>query len=403
MNVLVSILGLALLILVHEAGHFFTARAVGMRPRRFYLGFPPAIVKTVRGGIEYGIGAIPLGGYVKIPGMHRPAAADLEASAGRAIREAPELTGPVARVERELVRGDLDAAAAQLDALGPALAAAELTPGSRSSAERAVREVADALSPEAYWRQGALRRIAVIFAGPGANLVFAVLLFIVLFMLGTVRATRTIDSVLGGHPAAAVGLRSGDEVLSIDGRPVAPDDISTTIVGSKGRPLVITVRRGSGQLTLPPVRARRSDGVYRIGITLEGEQGPGESLPAAVGSSLRLSGDVTTEIGKSLLQLSRGEGRDQISSPVGIVRGSSQALRQGVQAYLSVLALISLSLALLNLLPFLPLDGGHIAFSIIEGIRGRAVPRHVYEKVSAVGIALVLLLFFTGLSNDLGG
>ena len=67
-----------------------------------------------------------------------------------------------------------------------------------------------------------------------------------------------------------------------------------------------------------------------------------------------------------------------------------------------MLGFISLSLALLNLLPLLPLDGGHIAFSIVEGIRGRAVPRHVYERVSAVGIALVLLLFFTGLSNDLG-
>ena len=75
-----AILGLAFLILIHEAGHFFTARAVGMRPRKFYIGFPPAVVKRVRGGVEYGIGAIPLGGYVKIPGMHRPAPGDLRGS-----------------------------------------------------------------------------------------------------------------------------------------------------------------------------------------------------------------------------------------------------------------------------------------------------------------------------------
>jgi regulator of sigma E protease len=74
MSVLIAIVGLALLILIHEAGHFFTARAVGMRPRKFYLGFPPALVKTTRDGIEYGVGMIPFGGYVKIPGMHRPAA-----------------------------------------------------------------------------------------------------------------------------------------------------------------------------------------------------------------------------------------------------------------------------------------------------------------------------------------
>ena len=84
------------------------------------------------------------------------------------------------------------------------------------------------------------------------------------------------------------------------------------------------------------------------------------------------------------------------------MHGSSQAVEQGADTYLWVLGLISLSLALLNLLPLLPLDGGHIAFSLIEGIRGKAVAREVYERASAVGIAVVLLLFFIGLSNDIG-
>ena len=91
MSWLVAILGLAFLVLIHEAGHFFAARSLGMRPRRFYLGFPPAIAKVNRGGIEYGIGAIPLGGYVKIPGMHRPAPSDLDVHLSRAVHEAPEL------------------------------------------------------------------------------------------------------------------------------------------------------------------------------------------------------------------------------------------------------------------------------------------------------------------------
>ena len=88
MSIFISILGLGFLILIHEAGHFFVARGVGMNPRKFYLGFPPAIVKTNRNGIEYGVGAIPLGGYVKIPGMHRPAAGDLDVHFGRAVEEA---------------------------------------------------------------------------------------------------------------------------------------------------------------------------------------------------------------------------------------------------------------------------------------------------------------------------
>ena len=115
---------------------------------------------------------------------------------------------------------------------------------------------------------------------------------------------------------------------------------------------------------------------------------------------------VTKEIGRSLARLAHGEGRKDISSPVGIVQGSSDALSHGVQNYLWVLGLISLSLALMNLLPLLPLDGGHIAFSIVEGVRGRAVAREVYERVSVIGIALVVLLFFIGIKNDvsrLGG
>jgi regulator of sigma E protease len=95
MNIFVSILGLAFLILIHEAGHFFTALAVGMRPRKFYIGFPPALVKVRRRDIEYGIGTIPLGGYVKIPGMHRPAARDLDFRLQRAISARPEMLAPL--------------------------------------------------------------------------------------------------------------------------------------------------------------------------------------------------------------------------------------------------------------------------------------------------------------------
>jgi len=94
--------------------------------------------------------------------------------------------------------------------------------------------------------------------------------------------------------------------------------------------------------------------------------------------------------------------RKQLSSTVGIVQASSSAANQGLQDYLWVLGLISLSLALFNLLPLLPLDGGHIVFSLVEGVRGRAVGRAIYERASAIGIALMLLLFVVGLSNDIG-
>jgi regulator of sigma E protease len=152
-------------------------------------------------------------------------------------------------------------------------------------------------------------------------------------------------------------------------------------------------------VTLPPTSAKQIDGTYRLGFMLAGEGLPPLS---AARESISLTGEVTRDIGASLGRLVTGSGRDEISSPVGIVQGSSDAAKQGTESFLFVLGLISLSIALLNLLPLLPLDGGHIVFAIAEGVRGRSVRREVYERVSVVGIGLVLLLFVIGLSNDIG-
>src|SRR5205085_174778 len=121
---------------LHELGHFVVALAVGMRPRSFYIGFPPAVVKVRRHGIEYGIGAIPLGGFVRIPGMHRPAAGDLVAFTGGALREEPGLLGPVQRVRRALEAEDFAAAQEAVPELRRAVDTARLSPGARRAAAR---------------------------------------------------------------------------------------------------------------------------------------------------------------------------------------------------------------------------------------------------------------------------
>lgn len=399
MSILVSLVGLGLLILIHEAGHFFVARAVGMNPRKFYVGFPPALVKTRRNGIEYGIGAIPLGGYVKIPGMHRPAAGDLAVHFGRAVDEDPSLRRPLEELRRELDENHYDRARDAVGRLGEAIRSASLTPLALKAAERGITDVDDALGPDAYWRAKIWKRVAVIFAGPGANLVLAVVLFALLFMVGGGKATATVDEVAPNTPAAAMGLQPGDRILAIGGKAVDAGRIAARISGSGGKPLTVAVIRNGKRVTLGPVEPRRTDGAYRLGFVLRGEGlGPVESTWQAI----RVTGIVTKEIGGSVGRLVTGSGRDEISSPVGITQASSEAVKRGADAYLWVLGLISLSLALLNLLPLLPLDGGHIAFSLLEGIRGRAVKREIYDRVSMVGIAIVLLLFFIGLSNDIG-
>jgi len=390
MSTTIAILGLAVLVLLHEAGHFFVARAVGMTPRKFYLGFGPPIVKRKRNGVEYGIASIPLGGYVKIPGMHRPAAGDLRQSLPPEAQQrlAPDLDA-------------LDDALRREDEPAAREAVARLEPELRE--HRALQELAWSLAPDAYWRQVAWKKIAVIAAGPLTNFVLAIGLFIGVYMVNQVVVSRTVDRVLPGRPAAAAGLHAGDSILRIAGRPVKPDEISHTINSTHGRPFRIVVARKGHRVTIGPLQARLDQGNYRVGFEIKGVLGPGESFPAATVDAGRLTWLVTSETVKSVAGLFAGTNTKNISSAVGIVRVTSQAARQSVQDYLWVLGLVSLSLALLNLLPVLPLDGGHIVMSLLERIRGRAFSQLAYMRYSAVGLALFVFLLYFGLRNDLTG
>jgi regulator of sigma E protease len=398
-SIAISIVGLGLLILVHEAGHFFASLAVGLRPRKFYIGFPPALVKTKRGGIEYGIGTIPLGGFVSIPGMHRPVPHDAERRFDSAVKEDPGLAGAVDRVKRALLGDDLGTALGTLDGLERELSARKLSPASTASAEKGLTELRDGLGPDAYWKAATWRRLVAIAAGPGANILLAIVLFAVLFMTGSGKATRTIAEVVPDSPAAEVGLQPGDRLIAINGKTVTASDIPEVISGSEGAPLTLRVIRGGQGIVLGPVSARPIEDVYRLGFGL---QGVGLGPVEAVGRAFEVTGIISKEIVFSLGRLVTGEGRENVASPIGITQASSDAVERGAENYLFVLGLISLSLALLNLLPLLPLDGGHILFSLIEGARGRFLKREIYERVSVVGLGLVLLLFFVGLSNDIG-
>jgi regulator of sigma E protease len=404
MSILVAIFGLAFLILVHEAGHFFTARGVGMRPRKFYIGFPPALLKTNRNGIEYGLGAIPFGGYVKIPGMHRPAPSDLDVHFGPALYEEPRLLGDVERVKRLVGQGAFEEARQALAKLEQALSHATLSGKARRAADRGLTELDDALGSDAYWRQRTWKRLAVIAAGPGANLVLAIVLLAAVYMLGIPSdASRKVGDVIPGSPAAAAGLKADDRIIGVNRVPAEDfTDVRDAIRNSNGGPLVLSVVRNGQYKELKPVHPTKTEGVYTLGFHPAAVRYKHYNPARAVALAAEDTWLVTKAMGTWLGHIASGSGRKDVSTPVGIVQQSSKAVQLGWREYFQVLAIISLSLALLNLLPLLPLDGGHMAFSIVEGVRGRAVGRAVYERVSAVGIALVLLLFFVGLSNDIG-
>jgi regulator of sigma E protease len=388
-SILIAIFGLALLVMIHEAGHFFAARAVGMTPRKFYLGFGPPIARTRRGGVEYGIGSIPLGGYVKIPGMNRPSAGDLAALLPEPARQ--EHRAELARLDAAIESGDDEAARAALEELRPAL-----------GETRGWQELEGALAPDAYWRQATWRRLVAIGAGPAVNLLFAIALFTVLFVVATTRDTNVIGRVLPKTPAAAAGVKVGDRIVTVGGETMKPRDIPAHIRATKGQEFTLVVRR-DGKTVAIPLRARLDDGAYRIGIAIESRTGPGESVPAAAGDALSLTWGITADTVRGIGHLFTGRDTDQVSSSVGIVRVSAAAWRQGLRDFLFVLGLISLALGLLNLLPVLPLDGGHIVIALVEKVRGRTFRQAVYMRYTVVGLALFAVLMYFGLRNDLFG
>ena len=403
MTYLIVVVGLLLLIFLHELGHFAAARAVGIKPRKFYVGFPPALVKMTRNGVEYGIGTIPLGGYVRIPGMHRPAARDFDAWIRPALHEDAALAPVAQRIRRRLEAESFTEVRDDLPELRALVEQASLTTGSRRLAERAVREVDEATGGDAYWRQPTWKRLVVIAAGPLANVLVAFVIFVVLFLTGapTGPATNVVAGVEAGSPAATAGLHTGDRVVKVDGVSTPSfATVSRTIRGSHGAPITVTVKRNGQLVTLGPQRTIRSGDRWIWGFT------PAAQLERhGLGTSIRTSastlGRITTGTGSALGGLFHKKERSQLVGTVGIVRESAAALTVGVPYYLTLVGLVSMSLALLNLLPLLPLDGGHIAVSLIESVRRRALAREVYERVSIIGLAIVLFVAFIALNNDI--
>ncbi len=276
-----------------------------------------------------------------------------------------------------------------------------MTSSARRSAERAIKEVEAGTSPEAYWRGATWKRVAVIAAGPFANILVAfVILFLVFAISGGPSNRADVFKVLKGTPAAAAGLQPGDHIVAIDGRPARFDTVSQTIESSHGRPITLTVLRNGRLVTIGPRRPAKVNGGWQFGF-----QATSPLVPYSTSKAARAAGsnlvNVVTDTGRGLSGLFSSHGRSQLSGPVGILEVSQQQLRAGLPYYLMLLAFVSMSLALLNLLPLLPLDGGHILFSLIEAVRRRALAREVYERVSVVGFALVLLLFVIASSNDL--
>jgi regulator of sigma E protease len=352
---LLAFVGFAVLIILHEAGHFVAAKAVGMRVERFALFFPPLLARWRPKGseTEYGIGAIPLGGYVKISGMNP---------------------------------------------------AEELPPEVQS---------------RAYYKQKPWKRIVVIAAGPFVNIAVAFLILFGLFWVNgegkrDAQNNPVVTTTVGAglrEPAASY-LEEGDRIVSVDGRRGSSEVLRKQIGSHKCRgsaspgcqaatPARVTVVRDGAVRTFAvrPVYDERAKRTL-LGFSFEPATTSVGPLRAAE-ISVDTMWNVTTRTVTAIAEVVTPEGREQINGVVGSYEVTRQAFTFDTTRALFIIALISLSLGVVNLFPFLPLDGGHIFWAVAEKVRGRPIPFRVMERAGVVGFVLVIGLFFIGLTNDI--
>jgi regulator of sigma E protease len=318
------------------------------------------------------------------------------------VQEDPSLLPLVQRVRQALDAEDFAGARAVMPELAVEIERAQLTTAARRSANRALREIDEGTGADAYWHQATWKRIAIIAAGPAANILVAFVIFFAVFATGAPSnvPTAEVGQVQHNTPAAAAGLREGDKIVAVDGHRAATfDQVSKLIRASHGAPVTVTVLRDGTKLMLGPRKTIRVQDRWIWGFVPTAKL-VSHPVGTSLGKAARQCWEVVTATGTGFANIFHASDRSQISGPVGIVRTSQQALQIGFSWYLELLGLISMSLALLNLLPLLPLDGGHILFSLIEAVRRRALAREVYERVSLAGIALILVLMYIALSND---
>ncbi len=364
MSILVAILGLALLI-SSTSGPLLGALAVGMRPRGFSLGFGPP---SQRCGVttRLRVPGDPARGLREDP-RDDAATGRRDVDAFFAVPSATaELLGPAERLKRCRVGRGLGAGARRAGRLE---AAAVESGSSKSRIDRGDEDVSDSLSKDAYWRQAIWRRIVAIVAGPATNLAFAVVIFAVVLMSAWWQSATRRWTSLRGRAGAGIGLQPGDRIVEINGTPMTPDKITERISGSEGGRL-LSSSCATAKQTLGPVRAERtraSTGSASVSRRRSLRARPGQSRQSCCWRR------VTGEIGKSLAASSTRRGASRSPARSASSRSPRRRPARDGSTYLAVLAFISLSLGLLNLLPLLPLDGGHIVFAIAEKVRGNAI------------------------------
>lgn len=371
MMIVYAVIVLGVLIFVHELGHFLLAKMMGVSVEKFSLGFGPKIIGKKIGETEYLLSAFPLGGYVKMFGE------------GGYI-EGGEVHNP----------GGVDTAPSEelpMDTL---------------------RELTEEEKSRSFAHKPVLARIAIVMAGPLFNLVFAWMIFIVLCMMGVPTVTAKIGEALKDKPAARAGVLKGDVITSINNAPIARwDEIAEGVAASKGQPLALKVKRDGRELSFsitPEPRVSKNlfgeqVSGYAIGVASAGEvvteyYNPFQAVVKGTEQTWKVI-DIT--IMSLVKMVQRVVPMDSVGGPIMIAKMAGEQASAGASSFLAFMALLSINLGILNLLPVPVLDGGHLLFYFMELIFRRPVPQKVREYAQQIGMVLLLGLMVMAFYNDI--
>ena len=342
------LLTFTLIVAVHEFGHYFTARLLGMKVLEFAIGFGPRLFGRKKGEIEYNVRAIPFGGYVRILGQD-----------DFAIHQEGE--------------GD-----------------------------------PRAFTTKPWWAQA-----IVLVAGVSMNVVLAIFVLTIAFATGTTAATGDVrvDQVAPGSPAEKASIQVSDIVRTIDGRPITrSSDLVAYVRQRAATESEVTIQIERNGRPIAPIkttpRAEPPDGEGPLGIRLEDVQGPvAVALPQAFGQAVGLSGDVVQQIaqlpGQLIASRGTGSGAPQVGGPIQIFVVTGQVAQFGIPTFLKLIGVLSINLAVLNIIPFPGLDGGRLLFVLIAGIFRKRLSPQLEAAVHAVGFVLLLLLLVVVSISDI--
>ncbi|MBI5878680.1 MAG: RIP metalloprotease RseP [Chloroflexi bacterium] len=329
-TILYFMIVLSVLVLVHEIGHFIAARRAGVRVEEFGLGYPPRAVRLFkRGDTDYTLNWLPLGGFVRMTGEENPS------------------------------------------------------------------------DPKSFAAAKAWKRAVILSAGAGMNVVLAIVLFMVIALMGVPRTVEFVNvaSVAPGSPAEMAGLQAGDRIMSIDGQPVVNRmDVSRAAIERAGQPVSIDVKRAKDNLTVyltPRVHPPKNEG--RMGITMTLQFVREETVSYSPLDALVYGFNETISTGTQIFtgfrRMADGTAPAEVGGPVQIAGFAGLFCGRNLQSCMQFTALLSVNLAIINMLPFPALDGGRLVFVVLEVLRrGKRVKPELEGVVHFVGMAILLLL-----------